>query len=145
MGLSFDENKRKKARKLPGSVKASQTGGLFSRKKVKESSDVETEIDEVGAPGDDEILASKKASVKHTSDIPAEQIEQEAVCRVGSFQGGFVNPALEGAVNTSWRKSTEANLLLAAMEEALVVDGLFVGSIYAKASFVQKTGGGMLL
>lgn len=111
----------------------------FKKAKTKpeaEAENFDSEDVEVKASGrkavEAEVSEAKKVKVPEVAPVPA-------------FRGGFVHSALDGAVNTHWRRSAESDLLLAAMEEALVIDGLFVGSIYAKASFVQKTGGALLL
>ena len=110
-------------------------------KKSKKSKAKQT--DDLDA-GDAEIVASNSGHDDGEGPSPSKPKVKE-VAKISAFCGGFVHPALEGAVNTHWRRTAESDLLLAAMEESLVVDGFFVGSIYVKSSFAQKTGGGMLL
>lgn len=92
---------------------------------------------------DDEEIIVGKAIHADTSTM-SEDVSSAAEDK-GAFYGGFVCNAFANAINIHWKKSPESELMLTAMEEVLVVDGFFVGSIYAKSSFAQKKGGGMLM
>ena len=87
------------------------------------------------------------------AEVPFEQSEAEKdlevvrveVLTVEKFQGGFVHPALDGAVNSHWRRSEETNLLYGLMSKSLTLDGVYVGDIVSKPSFITKSGGAALL
>lgn len=92
---------------------------------------------------DEEIVASGTNSSEQ--EIPVEETaSKREVLRISSFEGGFVHSAFREAVNAGWIKSSESAILLAAVEECLVIDGLAVGLISARSSFERKQGGSVL-
>lgn len=123
--------------KLAGAKSKPVKKDKVPRKKTKVSSKAK-DLD-VG----DELVTASTASPKSDSDLKVESKHKE-VKPVRAFEGGFVNPALREAVNAHWRRSSETALLVAAIQEALVVDGMFVGLVFTRPSFVRKQGGGVL-
>lgn len=142
MGLSLSDSKKKKTKAT------SKTGVAYtSRKETKKSNTKEhtsskkqsktiekTEVD------DEVIVVPPKKQV-----ITEEHGEESEVPLVGPFQGGLVHKSLQNCVNATRRRSDESTLFELACSEVYLVDGVFIGSIYIKSSFVKRAGGSALM
>lgn len=140
----------RKANTSDKSTRQSFISSLFGSKGVNDSRSEKTHAKakkskKSDLAEDEEILASDILLAEDSGSTDVTEADNTNVQLSQPFENGFVNVAFKDAVNIHWQKSPEAELLLLAMTESLVIDGFYVGSIYAKASFAQKTGGGMLL
>lgn len=90
----------------------------------------------------EEVLAGKDSLSEQESSSDVDQ--KPKVLEVPAFEGGFVHSAFKEAVSANWIKSSESAILLAAIEECLVVDGVAVGLVSARSSFERKQGGSVL-
>ena len=88
----------------------------------------------------DEIITATPQEIAE-----AEAQRKPKVQSVPSFEGGFVHPCLQNAVNAHWRRSNESDVFMQLLSKDLYINGTFFGSIFVKSSFAKKTGGGAIM
>lgn len=163
MGLSLDSTKSKKVKtkaKAPPSKKRSSKAEELDRELFGEEE--ETKLAKSSRSRKTKPTAPKtKKAPKHYEDLddgdevvstveeeawpPESELVSNRPEYVTAFSGGFVNIALQNAVNAHWRKSPESELFLQLVKTELLASGVFIGSIRVKSSFIVRTGGMALL
>lgn len=129
MGLDLSKTKGKKKEVAPPPKKRKKEA---TKKPVTKKSKVVEELED----DEDEVVIPTHTPTKD---------EAVAVRAVGSFEGGLVHPSLRNGVNAHRRRSEESDIFGSVITNALLVDGVFFGSIYVKSSFAKRTGGSALL
>jgi len=89
--------------------------------------------DEVVQPGD------------VVQEFMSEEVKEPVTVRIPAFEGGFMSPILRDARNVAWHRTDELDLVSQVLHETFVRNGVFIGDIVIKASFVKRAQGGMLL
>lgn len=127
----------KKAKKDKPSPAPKSTKKKVNTKGKKLRGTAEDDID----PQDETITVS--------SEIPEEVEVQEQqateVSPVLAFEQGIVSPAMATAMNAHWGRTEETLVLMMAMKNAFMVNGVFIGDIVIKPSFVKRSKGSALL
>lgn len=133
MGLALKEASKAKKNKVAREPKSK------TKRKMKEQSDAKELLKD-----DPEVIAGQGGAAPIDGSASIENSPASAKI-IPAFEEGIVHNALRDAVNVHWRKSAEVDILGSVITNVLRVNGVFVGSLYAKPSFAHREGGKWLL
>ena len=98
-------------------------------------------VDEVISP-DTPVTQAESATLE---SLASEVKEALQVSVIPPFTAGIVSSSLQNASNAQWAKNDETVLLVEAMQTVYIAEGVFVGDIASKPSFVKRSKGVVLL
>lgn len=125
--------------------KSIQSGGQDAKKAPRRLKKGKKHVEpEMETEGLDEVITSD-TDVDNLDEPAAPQPERKAAKPVPAFTGGFVHSSLTGAVNMQWGRTEETAAFMNAVKTTHVVNGVFVGDIEVRPSFVKRSKGSVLL
>lgn len=145
-GDAAEEKKQKKPKGKKVSPPKERHGRLGkSWKRQVEEGLVEPEVaaTDISADDDDEIITP-------TTDLQEEDVMEgmpakSAVTAVPAFKEGIVHPVFETAVNAHLPRNEETAVFMSVMRTTHLVNGVFVGDIVTRPSFVKRAKGSVLM
>lgn len=132
-----------KGKKAPKKKSSPAPKGTKKKEKVKvktRSRAHEVVQDEVDVQ--DEIITEE---TELREDTAPEEPKVKEITPVLAFEQGIVSPAMKTAMNAHWGRTEETVVLMMAMRDAFMVNGVFIGDIVIKPSFVKRAKGSALL